>query len=88
MVVVCGLSCFTACGISVPQLGMEPRLLHGKADSQPLDQRGRHLSRRRGCSVLVRFPRGTEPVGGGPVTLPLSVSIYLSYLSVCLCFYL
>ena len=83
---VCGLSCFKACGISVPQPGMEPCLLHGKADSQPLDQRGRHLSRRRGCSVLVRFPRGTEPVGGGP-PLHLSVSIYLSCLSVCLCFY-
>ena len=81
---VCGLSCFKACGISVPQPGMEPCLLHGKADSEPLDQRGWHLSRRRGCSVLVRFPRGTEPVGGGPpLHFSLSPSTCLVSLSAC-----
>ena len=81
---VCGLSCFKACGISFPQPGMEPCLLHGKADSEPLDQRGWHLSRRRGCSVLVRFPRGTEPVGGGPpLHFSLSPSTCLVSLSAC-----
>ena len=66
---------------------MEPRLLHGKADSQPLDWRGRRLSRRRGCLCLSGSPEEPNPWEVA-LSLYLSVSFYLSYLSVCLCFYL
>ena len=46
LVVVCGLSscstlaCFTACGVLVPQLGIEPASPSWEADSQPLDHQG------------------------------------------------
>ena len=39
IVVVCGLRCFSACGI-FPDQGLNPCLLHGQADSLPLSHRG------------------------------------------------
>ena len=39
-VVVCRLSCSVACGMLVPQQGLNLSPLHWKADSQPLDQQG------------------------------------------------
>ena len=40
---ICRLTCPTAFEILVPSLGIEPRPLHWKADSQPLDHQGSPL---------------------------------------------
>jgi len=76
LVVVCGLSscstwaCFTACGILVLQLGIEPASPSWEADSQPLDHQGCPAAAAKSLQSCLTL---CDPRDGSPSGSPLSL---------------